>query len=122
VRKFAEASGDALTMLSLLVFGIAQGPILVGVGWEAVAYGVLSLAVVRMIAVAVSLLGSGLALPSVLYLGWFGPRGLATLILTIAVVDGADLAGASTIAEVALITVALSVVAHGATSQWGSDA
>jgi NhaP-type Na+/H+ or K+/H+ antiporter len=122
VHEFAEATGDALTMGSLLLFGIALGPILTRVGWDGVLYAVLSLAVVRLAAVAVSLLGSGLALPSILYLGWFGPRGLATLILTIAVVEGTDLAGASTIAEVALVTVALSVVAHGATSGWGSNA
>ena len=122
VREFAEATGEVLTMLSLFVFGLVLGPILTQVGWESVLYAVLSLAVVRMIAVALSLLGAGLALPSIVYLGWFGPRGLATLILTISIVETTDLAGAPTIVEVALITVALSVIAHGATSRWGSNA
>ena len=121
VHEFAEATGDALTMMSLLVFGLVLGPVLVDVSWQVVLYGALSLAVIRVAAVAVALIGSGLATRSILYLGWFGPRGLATLILSISVIQTQDLAGAATVAEVALVAVALSVVAHGATSWWGSN-
>jgi hypothetical protein len=59
---------------------------------------------------------------SVLYIGWFGPRGLATIILTIEVVGESTLNGASTIADAALFTVALSVLLHGLTAWWGSNA
>ena len=51
--------------------------------------------------------------PSVLYIGWFGPRGLATIILTLEIVDESGLTGGSTIADAALFTVGLSVLAHG---------
>jgi NhaP-type Na+/H+ or K+/H+ antiporter len=121
-HEFAEAVGDGLTMISFLLFGIFVGPILESLTWEAFLYGVLSLTVIRMAAVAFSLLGSGLKPASVLYLGWFGPRGLATIILAIAVIDATELEGANLITDAALVTVVLSVVAHGATAWWGSNA
>jgi len=120
--EYAEATGDLLTIASFLVFGVFLGPVLADLTWEIVAYGVLSLTVVRMTAVACSLLGSGMRSRSVLYIGWFGPRGLATIILTLEVVDESHLIGGSTIADAALFTVALSVLAHGLTAWWGSNA
>jgi NhaP-type Na+/H+ or K+/H+ antiporter len=120
--EFAEASGDLLTMASFLVFGIFLGPVLADLSWQIVVYGVLSLAAVRMIAVMVALVGARMQLASILYMGWFGPRGLATMILTIEVIGESGLAGSSTIAEAALFTVALSVLLHGLTAWWGSNA
>lgn len=120
--EFAESLGDLLTMASFLVFGMAVGPTLFDLTAEIVLYAVLSLVAVRMIAVAVALLGAKMQWQSVLYIGWFGPRGLATIILTIEVVEQSDLDGASLIADVALFTVALSVLLHGVTAWWGSNA
>lgn len=120
--EFAEAFGDLLTMASFVVFGIFLGPVLVNLTWQIVVFGVLSLAAVRMIAVAVALVGTKMRWQSVAYIGWFGPRGLATMILTIEVVDESGLTGASSIADAALFTVALSVVLHGLTAWWGSNA
>jgi NhaP-type Na+/H+ or K+/H+ antiporter len=122
LRQFAETTGDTLTMLSFLLFGLVLGPVLVNITWQPALYGVLSLTVVRIAAVALSMTGSGLTWRSVLYLGWFGPRGLATLILTITVVDSSDLAGANTIRDVAILAVAMSVLAHGVTALMGSNA
>jgi len=121
-HEFAEAVGDGLTMISFLLFGVFVGPVLESLTWEAFLYGVISLVVIRVAAVAVSMIGSGLRPASVLYLGWFGPRGLATVILTIAVIDATELDGAGLITDAALVTVVLSVVAHGATAWWGSNA
>ena len=120
--EFAEALGDLLTMASFFVFGVFLGPVLVDLSWQIVLYGVLSLAAVRVIAVAVALVGAKMRWQSVLYIGWFGPRGLATIILTIEVIDESTLNGASTIADAALFTVALSVLLHGLTAWWGSNA
>jgi NhaP-type Na+/H+ or K+/H+ antiporter len=120
--EFAEALGDLLTMASFFVFGIFLGPVLVDLSWQIVLYGVLSLAAVRGIAVVVALVGAKMRWQSVLYIGWFGPRGLATIILTIEVVGESTLDGASTIADAALFTVALSVLLHGFTAWWGSNA
>jgi NhaP-type Na+/H+ or K+/H+ antiporter len=120
--EFSEASGDLLTMVSFGLFGIFLGPVLADLSWQVVVYAVLSLAVVRLIAVAISLVGAKMQLQSILYMGWFGPRGLATIILTIEIVDESLLNGSSTIANAALFTVALSVLLHGITAWWGSNA
>ena len=72
--------------------------------------------------VALSATGSGLGRPTVLYLGWFGPRGLASIILALIVVQEADLAGTSSIVLLTAATVTLSVLAHGLTAVWGSNA
>ena len=122
LHVFAEETGDILTMVSFLIFGLALGPVLTQVTWEMVLYGVLSLAVIRVMAVFLAMIGSGLEPVSVLYMGWFGPRGLATLILTLSVVDTTELTGAATITGAALVAVGLSVFAHGATAWWGSNA
>ncbi len=122
VHELAEAGGDALTMISFLLFGAFLGPALTDVTALEVVYGLASLVVLRMAAVAIATIGSHLDRPSILYLGWFGPRGLATIILTIAVVGESELAGAAIIADTALIAVAMSVVLHGATAWWGSNA
>ncbi len=120
--EFAETTGDLLTMASFLVFGIFLGPVLVDLTWQIVLYGVLSLVAVRLLAVAISLIGAKMQFASILYMGWFGPRGLATMILTIEVVGESALPGSSRIATVALFTVLLSVVGHGVTAWWGSNA
>jgi NhaP-type Na+/H+ or K+/H+ antiporter len=119
--EFAEALGDLLTMASFFVFGVFLGPVLVDLSWQIVLYGVLSLAAVRVIAVAIALVGAKMRWQSVLYIGWFGPRGLATIILTIEVVGEGELLGRNTIADAALFAVGLSVVLHGATAWRGSN-
>ena len=120
--EYSEATGDLLTMVSFLLFGVFLGPTLVALTWQIALYGVLSLVGFRVGAVAVAMARSGIAARSVLYLGWFGPRGLATIILTIEVVNASDFRGADTIRDAALFAVGLSVLAHGATAWWGSNA
>jgi hypothetical protein len=75
-----------------------------------------------MVPVALAMIGSGLGRPSVLFLGWFGPRGPASIIFAGLVIEDADLPGAGVIITVVMITVGLSVLAHGATSRFGSEA
>jgi NhaP-type Na+/H+ or K+/H+ antiporter len=74
-----------------------------------------------MIPVALSMIGSGLQPPSVLFLGWFGPRGLASIVLAGLVVESSGIPGADVIVTVVTITVGISVFAHGATSWIGSQ-
>jgi NhaP-type Na+/H+ or K+/H+ antiporter len=74
-----------------------------------------------MLPVAIGMIGSGLGRPSVLFLGWFGPRGLASIIFAGIVIEDSDLPGIATILAVVMITVGLSVFAHGATSWFGSE-
>jgi NhaP-type Na+/H+ or K+/H+ antiporter len=122
LTEFSETLGSALTSLSFLVFGaLLLGPAIGDLTWQVALYSVLSLTLIRMIPVAVAMVGSGLGRPSVLYLGWFGPRGLASIIFAGIVIEDADLPGASTIITVVMVTVGLSVFAHGATSWSGSE-
>jgi NhaP-type Na+/H+ or K+/H+ antiporter len=119
---FAETLGSTLTMISFLLFGaVLLGPAIDRLTWQIALAAVLSLTLVRMVPVAVALIGSGLRPPSVLFLGWFGPRGLATIILAGVVVEDAVIPGAETIVTVAMITVGLSLFAHGMTAWHGSE-
>ena len=93
-----------------------MGPVLsLGVNWTAVAYAVLSLTVIRMVPVAVALAGFRLRRDTVAFMGWFGPRGLASVVFTLVAIEAIhnDAADAGPIMEVATWTILLSVVAHG---------
>ncbi|MET9390983.1 cation:proton antiporter [Streptomyces sp. NPDC006624] len=110
---FSERLGDLLASVSLLVFGaVLLGPTLDDLSWRIVGYAMLSLTVVRMLPVAVALAGSGLRPPTVAYIGWFGPRGLVSVVLGLLVLEegvrGVDLLG-----RVVAVTVGLSVLLHG---------
>ncbi|NUQ97370.1 MAG: hypothetical protein HOY79_12745 [Streptomyces sp.] len=110
---FAENLGGLLASASLMVFGaVLLGPTLQHLTWKIVLYAVLSLTVVRMLPVAVALLGSGLRPPTVAYIGWFGPRGLASVVLALLVVEE-HVPGTETMGRVVAATVALSVLLHG---------
>ncbi len=119
--EFAEAEGQLLTLLVFLVFGLAMAPVALGdLSWRVVLYAVLSLTLVRLLPVAVSLLGAGLSRSTVLFLGWFGPRGIASILFGLLVVKSSVLDGGEEIFHVVLVTVLLSVVAHGVTAHPGS--
>lgn len=118
---FAEDLGGLLALLSFLGFGaILLGPLLGDVTWQAIVYAALSLTVVRMLPVAMSLLGTGLARPTVVFAGWFGPRGLASIVFGLLVAQEA-LPEGSVVLQAIFVTVALSVVLHGATAVWGAN-
>ncbi|MCI3273867.1 sodium:proton antiporter [Streptomyces cylindrosporus] len=110
---FAENLGGLLASISLMIFGaVLLGPTLQDLSGSVIGYGVLSLTVVRLVPVALALLGSGLRVPTVAYLGWFGPRGLASIVLALLVVEE-RVPGTEQIGRVVAVTVALSVVLHG---------
>jgi NhaP-type Na+/H+ or K+/H+ antiporter len=96
-----------------VLFGAAVvGNFLPDITWPIVLYSVLSLTVIRMVPIFLSLIGSGLSLPAKLFLGWFGPRGLASIVFGIIVVNE-RLPGEETLVLTVVCTVLLSVVAHG---------
>ena len=100
--------------MTFIVFGAAiVGPVLAGLTWRAALYGVLSLTVVRMVPVAISLLGTHARRRTVAFVGWFGPRGLASIVFTIIVLEDGGLPHASTITVAVVFTIVLSVYAHG---------
>ena len=86
------------------------------------AYAILSLTVVRMLPVSISLIGSGLSLSTVVFIGWFGPRGLASIVLGLVYLESEiDLQGGPTIRLAVLATVLLSIVAHGLSARPGME-
>jgi NhaP-type Na+/H+ or K+/H+ antiporter len=122
-RDFSEDEGSLLVTLSFLVFGaIAVGPVLAVLEWRILIFGLLSLAVVRPIAVALSLIGTHEKGPSILFLGWFGPRGLASLVLALILIsEGVQLPRGQLVLDIVTVTVALSVYLHGLTAAPLSD-
>jgi NhaP-type Na+/H+ or K+/H+ antiporter len=115
-----EHAADILAALGFILLGVGLlGPILARTTPEAVLYAVLSLTVVRMLPVAVSMLRTGFAPATVAYIGWFRPRGLASIVFAGVVVEAA-IPGSSAVTDVVLLTVAISLVAHGVTAAWGA--
>ena len=118
---FAEDLGGLFVALSYLGFGaVLLGPVLEHLDWRPVAYAVLSLTAIRVLPVALSLRGTGLRRPTVLYVGWFGPRGLASVVFGLIALEEA-VPGIAVVGETIAATVALSVLLHGVTSVWGSN-
>jgi NhaP-type Na+/H+ or K+/H+ antiporter len=117
VFKFAEAEGQLLTLLTFLIFGAAILPEASGhVGWATVVYAALSLTVVRMLPVALSLVGAGVRTSTIGFLGWFGPRGLASILFALFVLEEAEIPAADQILAVTIATVTFSILAHGVTA------
>jgi len=110
--------GELTNGVTFIVFGaVIVGPVLSDLTWRAALYGVLSLTVVRMLPVAVSLLGTHARRPTLAFVGWFGPRGLASIVFTIIVLEDGGLPHVSTIKVAVVFTVVLSVYAHGLSAQ-----
>jgi NhaP-type Na+/H+ or K+/H+ antiporter len=117
---FIDGLGMLLTTASYLVFGaLLLGPQLSMVTPSILLFAVLAVTAMRMVPVAISLVGARLGRASVLFVGWFGPRGLASIVFTVLIVDEA-LPGVPVITTIVATTVTLSVVAHGLTSAWGA--
>lgn len=117
LEHFAEDEGELLSVITFTLFGaVFVGPALELVDVGIVVYAVLSLTVLRIVPVVVSLIGSRTLFETRLFLGWFGPRGLATILFVLIVLEAYDGPGADTISATATLTVLLSVVAHGVTA------
>jgi sodium/hydrogen antiporter len=117
---FTEAQGSLLAIVVWTVFGITVGGSLIagGLNVPAIAYAILSLTVVRMVPVALGLVGSKFQPTTVAFIGWFGPRGLASIVFMIIAFEDLHSARHDPDIVVAAIgwTVLLSVVLHGITA------
>ena len=114
--SFTEDAGGLLAAVTWIGFGaLALGKVLDLVTWQIALYAVLSLTVVRMAPVALAMLGSHARRPTVAFLGWFGPRGLASIVFALIALDD-HVPDGRLLFTVVTCTVALSVVAHGLTS------
>jgi NhaP-type Na+/H+ or K+/H+ antiporter len=115
--RFTEAEGQLLNLSVFFIFGVLVLGTIQHLSWEVAVYALLSLTLVRMLPVALSLYGTHLRGISVLFAGWFGPRGLASIVLGLIVVEEAPLlAGRDELEMVVALTVLLSVLLHGITA------
>lgn len=111
--RFTEETGLVLDSVTFLVFGaVLLGPSLEHASWRMVVYAILSLSLVRMLPVAISLLGTHARPATVAFLGWFGPRGLASVVFAV-IVEDAGIPHAGPVVATVYLTVGLSVLAHG---------
>ena len=109
----AEGTGDTLALITWVVFGAAVvGQSVGSFSWQTMAYAVISLTVVRMLPVFLALAGFKLRTDEKLFMGWFGPRGLASIVFAVIVLNE-KLPGGDTISMTVVCTIALSVIAHG---------
>ena len=114
---FVEEAGGLVSLLVWLAFGaVALAPAVSNLNWQSVVYALLSLTVIRMVPVAIALAGAHLGWPTVAFVGWFGPRGLASVVFALLALE--ELGNAATpVVTVITITVLISVVAHGVTAE-----
>ena len=109
----AEGTGDTLALITWVVFGAAVvGQSIDAFSWQVVLYAVLSLTVVRMLPVFLVMAGMNLRSDEKLFMGWFGPRGLASIVFAVIVLN-AKLPGGDTIAMTVVCTILLSIILHG---------
>jgi NhaP-type Na+/H+ or K+/H+ antiporter len=102
------------------LFGLVAVQALPQFNLALVLYAVLSLTVVRMLPVAIALFGTRLSLASVLFMGWFGPRGLASIVLGLVYLQQEmQLPGEATIRLAVIVTVLFSIFAHGLSAMPG---
>jgi NhaP-type Na+/H+ or K+/H+ antiporter len=118
----AEQSGVLLNAVTFLLFGaVLLSPALGELDGRVAAYAVLSLTAVRILPVALAMLGTGMRRVTVGFLGWFGPRGLASIVFVLLLLEESELAERDLMLTVVTWTVALSVYAHGLTAWPGSN-
>jgi NhaP-type Na+/H+ or K+/H+ antiporter len=114
VLEFTETDGQILNLAVFFILGIFTPTLLAGFSGLVLLYALLSLTIIRMLPVAISLIGTRLRPATVLVMGWFGPRGLASVVLLLIIFEDAGaIPGMVTVQAVIVTTILLSVFAHG---------
>jgi NhaP-type Na+/H+ or K+/H+ antiporter len=117
VNRLVDEVGDVLNGVTFLIFGaVLLGPALGEISWDLALYAVLSLTVVRMLPVAIAMLGTRARPATLGFMGWFGPRGLASIVFAVIVLEESQLPHEQTILLAIYLTVGLSVLLHGVTA------
>jgi NhaP-type Na+/H+ or K+/H+ antiporter len=118
-----QVSDAAGQLLELMVFAMFGGyALFIGwrdAGWRVIVFSVLALIVVRLVAVSVALVGSDLPARSRLFIGWFGPRGIGTLVLGLLMVGRGEIQQSAMITQAVVVTVTVSLVLHSLTTPLG---
>jgi NhaP-type Na+/H+ or K+/H+ antiporter len=109
----AEGTGDTLALITWVVFGaVVIARAADNITWQMLLYAVLSLTLIRMLPVFLALAGAGLRANEKLFIGWFGPRGLASIVFAVIVFDE-HLPGGVTLTATVVCTILLSIIVHG---------
>jgi NhaP-type Na+/H+ or K+/H+ antiporter len=112
----SEGTGDTLALITWVIFGSAVvGQAIGSFSWAILLYSVLSLTVIRMLPVFLSLAGSGIDSEGKLFIGWFGPRGLASIVFAVIVIES-GLPDSGPLVMTVACTIILSIVVHGITA------
>lgn len=111
---FAADQGELLTLITFFLFGlIVVREAFEDFSFATILYAVLSLTLIRVVPVMLSLVGSGLRMPTALFIGWFGPRGLASILFGVFLLEETGVPIGDSIFQIVVWTVLISIVAHG---------
>ena len=118
LKEFGEAEGQLLTLVMFFLFGLIYVPdALPQITSATILYALLSLTLIRIIPVLLALSGTGLSIKEKLFLGWFGPRGIASILYLLMVVEqlgfAEKLPGYQLLFPTVVTTVVLSIFVHG---------
>ena len=114
--EFDSQSGKLLSLIVWFLFGAVLVTALDAVTWQTAVFAILALTVVRMVPVAIALIGEGFTRTTVAFIGWFGPRGLASVVFAVIAFDSLKGSEATAVLAAITLTVLMSVVAHGLTA------
>ena len=115
--QVSDAIGELLELLVFAMFGaFAVIAAWRDVGWRVVVFAIMALFAIRVVAVLLAMIRSDVPLTQTLFMGWFGPRGIGTLVLGLLVVDQGEIQQGTVIAQAVVVTVTLSLVLHSLTA------
>ena len=114
IQEFGETEGTQLILVVFLIFGLVMIPMASEYwGWQEIIYSLASLTVIRMIPVVISMIGTSFDWRTIAFIGWFGPRGIASVLYLLMAVATIGFVGYERIMSVIVLTVTISVYAHG---------
>ncbi len=114
IDEFMEGEGQLLTIFTFLIFGMVMVPLgIEHANWRTIVLAVLFLTLIRMLPIWLALIGSGLNTYEKLYLGWFGPRGLASILFALLILERFEIPRRDEILACVVLTIMLSIVLHG---------
>ncbi len=114
IQEFAETEGMQLVLVVFLIFGLTMVPVAAQYwGLPELIYALASLTILRMVPVAISLIGAQLDWRTIAFIGWFGPRGIASVLYLLMAVAAIGVAGHEQVMSIIVLTVMISVYAHG---------
>ena len=112
--EFAETEGRMLTHTTFMLVAAIMLPIaLTAFDWRYLVFGMVALTLMRMLPVAIALIGTGVSRVTTVFLGWFGPRGLASALFVLLILEESVMPHRDVVFNAVMITILLSIVLHG---------